>query len=87
MRIRLHKTFIKQFLKRRPAEQSRFRERRNLFLVNHFHPLLNNHVLHGKYAGYRSFSVGGDLSVIYKEEAKDLVTFIVIGTHHELYGL
>ncbi len=86
MKVRLHKSFIKQLFKKRPAEQSRFRERRDLFLISHLHPLLNNHALHGKYAGYRSFSVGGDLSVIYRQETRDLVTFVAIGTHHELYG-
>lgn len=86
MRVRLHKNFVKQLLKKRVAEQARFRERRDLFLVNPFHSLLNNHALRGKYVGYRSFNVGGDLSVIYKQETGDLVTFVAIGTHHELYG-
>ena len=42
--------------------------------------------LHGEYGGYRSFHVGGDLSVIYEEINDDMVQFILIGTHPELYG-
>ncbi|MBI2097394.1 MAG: type II toxin-antitoxin system mRNA interferase toxin, RelE/StbE family [Candidatus Vogelbacteria bacterium] len=69
-----------------PAEIRRFRERRDLFIRNPFHPLLKNHPLRGRYDGYRSFSVGGDLVVIFTHEAADLITLAAIGTHHELYG-
>lgn len=86
MKIILHRNFIKRFKKLRKGEQSRFRSRRDLFLQNPFHPILDNHPLQGKFVGYRSFSIGGDLSVVYRHEKSDLVVFSIIGTHHELYG-
>ena len=86
MKIVLHRNFKKQYRKLNEAEQRRFRERRDLFLQNLFHLLLNNHALHGEYEGYRSFNVGGDLRVIYEEIAPDIVQFIIIDTHSNLYS-
>ncbi len=88
MRIILHKSFRKRYKKLNASEQRRFKDRRDLFLENPFHPLLYNHPLHGAYAGYRGFHVGGNLSVIYQEIGgdNDIVQFVLIGTHHELYG-
>ena len=86
MRIILHKNFKKRYERMNASEQRRFKERRNIFLENPFHPLIRNHALHGEYNGYRSFHVGGNLSVIYEEIGNDTVQFILIGTHPELYG-
>lgn len=85
MRVVLHRDFKKQYKKLRDEEQQRFRERRNLFLKNPLHPLLNNHSLHGVYRGYRSISIGGDLRVIYEEIDSNTVQFILIDTHSNLY--
>ncbi len=85
MKIILHKTFKKQYKKLSQLHQCQFRERRNLFLQNPFHPLLNNHVLHGVYQGCRSISITGNLRVIYEEINSDAVYFIALGTHSELY--
>lgn len=85
MKIVLHRRFKKQYEKLRTGEQRRFKERRNLFLQNRFHPLLENHALHEEYQGCRSISVGGNLRVIFEEVAPDTVLFIRIGTHAELY--
>ena len=86
MIIRLHRNFKKQLAKLRPAEIKRFQERRSLFVQNPFHPLLENHPLRGRYDGYRSFNVGGDLRVIFIHEDTYLVSFVAIGVHHNLYG-
>jgi len=85
MRIILHKNFLKRYKKLTTSEQDRFKKRRDLFLENPFHPLLYNHPLHGEYAGYKSFRIGGDLSVIYKETESNIAQFVLIGTHAELY--
>ena len=86
MIIRTHWCFDKKFLKLREAEKQRFKKRRDLFLENPFDPILRNHALHGKYEGFRSISVGGDLRAIYKYEAKDAIIFADIDTHHNLFG-
>lgn len=86
MKIFLHKKFIKEYTKLRQGEKKRFKERRNIFLVDPYNPTLNNHALHGKYAGYRSIDITGDIRVIYKFLDKDAVLFAEIGTHPKLYN-
>lgn len=85
MKIVLHRNFKKQYRKLREEEKRRFKGRRNLFIQNPFHPLLNNHALHGEYRDYRSINVGGDLRVIYKETDVNIAQFILINTHSNLY--
>ncbi|MBI2314550.1 type II toxin-antitoxin system mRNA interferase toxin, RelE/StbE family [Candidatus Daviesbacteria bacterium] len=85
MKIKLHKNFVKLYQKLRVNEKKKFKERRDLFLQDEFNPTLNNHSLTGKYTGYRSFNVTGDLRVIFKKNG-DEVTFIAIGSHSKLYG-
>jgi len=86
MIILLHKNFKKQYKKLRRGEQLKFKVRRDLFMKNAFHPILNNHPLHGGYVGYRSIDITGDLRVHYESIDSKTVMFIIIGTHHELYG-
>ncbi len=86
MRIVLHKEFERQYKKLRSGEQRRFRGRRDLFLENEFHLLLENHPLQGKCRGYRSIHIGGDLRVVYRRIGPDTVIFTKIGTHSELYS-
>lgn len=66
--------------------QERFKERRNLFLSDAFNALLDDHPLHGEYAGCRSINITGDYRAIFYHESADTVRFIAIGTHHELFG-
>jgi len=78
--------FRKMYRKLQPKIQERFKERRNIFLSNPFDSLLDNHQLHGEFAGCRSINVTGDYRAIYYYEREDAVRFIAIGTHHELFG-
>ena len=55
-------------------------------MENPFHSLLNNHALSGKYSGYRSINIGGDLRAIYEPISLDIAFFIIMGTHPELYS-
>lgn len=86
MRIILHKNFNKKYKKLRLNEKKKFKERRNLFLKNPFHPTLNNHSLHGKYVGYRSTSIAGDLRVIYELLNKNMAFFVDMDIHSNLYS-
>lgn len=85
MEIKLHKNFEKQYLKLRISQKKKFKERRNLFLQDQFSPILNNHSLQGKYLGYRSINVTGDLRAIFKKDG-DNVIFIAIDSHSNLYS-
>ena len=85
MRVVFHKNFKKQFKKLRKNEQNKFNAQLAIFLENPFDPLLNNHPLQGKYEGFRSINIGGDLRAIYEMAEKDIAYFIAIDTHSKLY--
>jgi len=85
MEIELHRNFIKQYSKLPIKIQEKFKERRNLFLIDPFHPLLNNHALLGKYDKCRSININSDMRVIFFIKSDGAVIFIAIGSHSELY--
>lgn len=85
MRILLHKHFEKKYKKLKESEKQVFKERRNVFLKNPFASILNNHPLGGKYKGYRSIDITGDLRVIFKLISVGLAYFVTIDTHSNLY--
>lgn len=85
MKIILHRNFERQYKKLRPNEKLRFKKQRDIFLQNPFHPILNNHPLHGTYRECRSINVGGDLRVVYEMAQKDVAHFLTIDTHDKLY--
>lgn len=85
MIVNLHKNFKKHYKKLTESQKRKFKERRDLFMQDEFDPVLNNHALRGKYQGYRSINITGDLRVIYKKELGD-VLFVAIDSHSNLYG-
>ena len=85
MIVFLHKNFIKKYKKLRKSEQQRFKERKNIFTNDPFCPILQNHQLHGEWEGYGSINIGGDLRAIYYYENLNIVKFINIETHSNLY--
>ncbi|OGM28039.1 hypothetical protein A3D00_04635 [Candidatus Woesebacteria bacterium RIFCSPHIGHO2_02_FULL_38_9] len=62
----------------------KFEERLNLFLVDPNHPLLQNHKLISQKSIFRSFSITGDIRVVYKIEG-DATRLYDIGTHNQVY--
>ncbi len=86
MRIFYHRKFRKKYKKLQPGERAKFKEKRNLFISDPFHPTLNNYALRGEYDLYRSIDITGDLRAHYQPIDEQTVIFITIGTHHELYG-
>ncbi len=78
--------FKKQYKKLPKAFQLQFDERLRLFLDDPTDPRLRNHPLKGKYAGYWSLNVNGDLRAIYLQQGDTLIIFALIGTHSQLYG-
>lgn len=85
MRIKLHKNFEKDYKRLRESEKQKFKERRDLFLEDEFHPILNNHQLKGKYLGHRSINITGDLRAIFKRDKKYAI-FVAIDSHSNLYS-
>jgi addiction module RelE/StbE family toxin len=85
MTIDFHKDFIKVFKKLPPKIKKKFQERLFLFEKDSFNSILNNHALNGKYQGYRSINVSGDIRAIYRKNLGGVI-FIEIGFHSKLYG-
>ena len=85
MKIRFHKDFKKQYKKLHKNWQKKFDERLEIFIDDHFNPILNNHLLHGKYKEYRSINITGNLRAVYKFMNEDECIFVAIDTHSNLY--
>lgn len=85
MIVRFHKHFEKQYKKLRQQEKDKFQKRLKIFLQDEFDPILDNHPLKGKYFGFRSIDVKGDLRALYKKDG-EVVIFTIIDNHSNLYG-
>ena len=85
MKIHFHKNFDKQHKRLSLEQRKRVKERLFLFLENPFHPILGNHPLKGKYVGYRSINITGNLRAIYKFISEHECIFVIIDTHSNLY--
>lgn len=88
MKISFHKTFIKHFDKRiKPNKSllSKFNKRYLVFIQDKSYPLLKDHQLAGDMKGKRSFSITGDIRVVYRELDENTVEFLDIGTHPQIY--
>lgn len=86
MTIQYLPKFKKQYKKLPQKFQSQFDERLQLFLNDPIDPKLRAHPLKGKYAGYWSMSVNGDIRALYIIKDETLIIFALIGSHSELYG-
>jgi len=85
MIIIFSKKFKKKYKNLKKGENQKFKERRNIFLDNCFHPILNNHALNHPYERYRSIDITGDLRVHYERLDEGTALFITIDTHSNLY--
>jgi len=86
MIIKYEKNFKKQYKKLPEKIKTQFSTRLKLFLKDQKVPQLKVHPLKGKFAGYWSMSVSGDIRAIYKVQNKEIIIFALIGTHSKLYG-
>lgn len=80
------KSFKKRILKNMPLI-AQYKVRTALFIQNSSSPLLHTHILKGKLREYRSFSITGDVRVIYIQQNKTTILFVDIGTHAQVYGM
>ena len=85
--VQFHKRFWKRYAKLRAGEKKRCKERLKLFCADPAHPMLEDHPLTGRLAGYRSINIGGDLRAQYEflDTERTRVYFVRLGTHSELY--
>lgn len=89
MIIKYSKDFIKSYKKRIRSNlklKKRFEERLEIFIEDQSSPVLKNHLLSGKMRNFRSFSVAGDMRVIYFQENDDSIIFIDVGSHNQVYN-
>lgn len=84
-RIDFTKAFVKQFELLKAGQKERFYERLELFKQDSNAKILRNHALKGKYNGYRSIDIAGDLRALYRIQGDVIIIFAFIGTHSQLY--
>lgn len=90
MKIRLHPRFKKSYKNRVALNQKlnlQTEERLTLFKTDPNSPLLKDHALTGTKKGLRSFSITGDIRVVYQpaEPENDEIVFYDIGSHNQVY--
>ncbi len=78
--------FKKQYMKLPDKIQRQFDERLMLFVENPTDPKLRIHPLKGKYQGYWSMNVNGDIRALYLVQKETIIIFAIIGSHSKLYG-
>ncbi len=87
MKVIFHKRFVKNFDKRIKTNSNlleKFNERYKLFIKEKNNPLLHSHQLTGTMQGKQSFSITGDIRVIF-QQGEDSIEFLDIGTHNQVY--
>jgi addiction module RelE/StbE family toxin len=83
--IQFTKSFTQQFKVLRNKQKERFYERLELFKKNPHDRVLRSHALEGKYKGYRSIDIEGDLRALYYVQGDRIIIFAFIGSHAQLY--
>jgi mRNA-degrading endonuclease YafQ of YafQ-DinJ toxin-antitoxin module len=86
--VEFDRHFIKSYQKRIRGNrklQEQFQSRLDSFAAGQRGAPLHDHSLKGGLAGYRSFSITGDIRVIYYE-TEDAYVCTDIGTHVQVYG-
>lgn len=85
MVIETTKAFDKQYSKLNLKIKVAFKRRVALFRANPFDVSLRNHALKGKYLGFRSIDITGDVRALYTTQGDTIIIFGFIGTHSQLY--
>lgn len=85
MNIQTTRNFDKQYSKLNIKIKKKFKNRVELFSANPFDVSLRNHALKGKYLGYRSIDISGDVRALYTVKGNIIIIFGFIGTHGQLY--
>jgi len=86
MRIEFARSFDRQYVKLPKKIQDKFITRLEMWENNPNAPQLHDHALTGKYRGYRSINITGDVRALYTRNGETIIIFGFIGTHSQLYG-
>ena len=86
MQYILSKRFEKDFAKLPLAAKKKAAATFEKFVENPQNPTLRNHRLSGKWKDHFSINVTDDTRAIYFVVEDDMVRFVAIGSHSELYG-
>lgn len=84
-KISRHKKFTKAYKELSTTKREKVDEALALFASDPHRRKLNLHELEPKGCGIWSINAGGDLRCLFVVQA-DLVIFIALGTHSQLYG-
>ena len=85
-RVDFSRRFEKDLKKASLKIKKAFRSRLEICLTDKFNPILNNHLLTGKFLGCRSINITGDWRAVYRElNGGEIVYFDLLGTHSQLY--
>ncbi|MBU1200301.1 type II toxin-antitoxin system mRNA interferase toxin, RelE/StbE family [Patescibacteria group bacterium] len=88
MIILTHPNFSKNFKKRIKLNSrlvKRFQNRIHLFAENSKHPTLKDHQLSRTKKRLRSFSITGDIRIVYQQISKNKILLLDIGSHNQVY--
>jgi addiction module RelE/StbE family toxin len=86
MQYILSKSFEKDFAKLPTPIKKKAIITLEKFIDDPQNPTLRNHGLGGKWKGHFSINVTGDTRAIYFVIEDNMVRFVAIGSHSELYG-
>ena len=87
MKIKYHKDFLKNYKKRikpYPKLTSQFTNQLDKFINNPKDPSLRDHKLIGNKISFRSFSITGDIRVVYLIKYGEIWLYD-IGSHNQVY--
>jgi len=86
MEYLLSKRFEKEFSKLPSGVKRKVIAALERFVQDHEHPSLRAHALAGTWRDHWSIDVTGDYRAVYTHVTEDVVRFVAIGTHAQLYG-
>lgn len=86
MQYVLSKRFEKEFAKLPKPVKKKVLSILHKFVDNPLDPALRNHRLSGKWHNHYSINVTGDVRAVYVYIKDDIVHFVAVGSHSELYG-
>lgn len=84
--IYYHKHFLKAYDRLQKNLQKKVDDKILIFSENPYQKELNNHTLSGKWLFHRSINITGDCRAVFRHLSQDDVIFVIVGTHHQLYG-
>ena len=77
---------LKQITKDAPDLTEEIENRSRWFRKNPSDTRLDDHKLRKKLKGKNSFSVTGDIRIVYRWKGKNVAEFLLIGDHPKVYG-